>query len=217
MRSRSVHDLSVLLSNLPELSSLTPGSFLRGMPIFSDVDPSVLERVAGTVELCEYEPDEIIARYGKFNERFFLILSGRVGAVIPTEHDPRQEIYTMSSGDFFGEGLVFSDEPRGNSAIAREPVTALAFSHEQLSVLTGASPDFRERLNRMYIDRKLRDTLRSLPLFTAMSGELFERMLGMIEVITVPEDETVFREGDGGDTLYLIQKGEVRIYTGTGS
>lgn len=217
MRQTSILELSSLLSRLPRFTELTTGTFFQELELFSLIEPSLLDTIAKGAELFEFEDGEIIARYGKFNERFFLILKGTVRAVIPTELDPRQEIYTMKEGDFFGEGLVFSDEPRGNSAIADGPVSALSLDRESLGRLVESSSRFRDILNRRYIDRKLRDTLRSIPIFTAMDDRHFDEMLAMIEIISISEGKKVFREGDEGDALYLIQKGEVRVYSGTGN
>lgn len=217
MQQSRIDDLAKRLTHLPLFRTLSGADFFKDIDIFSTVPKDTLAAHAGAMFLHEYSDGEIIARHGKFNEYLFLILNGTVRAVIPTEDNPQHEIYRMEAGDFFGEGMILSDEPRGNSAIASGSVTLLAIDHSTVSALANESSQFREMLNRKYIDRKLKNTLRAIPLFTAMGDVHFNEMLEIIEIISMPKGTTVFHEGDAGDAFYLIQRGEVQVYTGTGA
>jgi CRP/FNR family transcriptional regulator, cyclic AMP receptor protein len=56
------------------------------------------------------------------------------------------------------------------------------------------------------------EALRSVPLFASLGDEAAEAVRELLEVKTVPAGRVLFREGDRGDALYLIEDGTVRIH-----
>ncbi|HWS56573.1 MAG TPA: DUF1003 domain-containing protein [Pyrinomonadaceae bacterium] len=56
------------------------------------------------------------------------------------------------------------------------------------------------------------EALRSVPLFASLSDESAEAVRELLEVQTVPAGRALFREGDRGDAMYLIEDGTVRIH-----
>jgi CRP-like cAMP-binding protein len=56
--------------------------------------------------------------------------------------------------------------------------------------------------------------LRPVPIFRGLTKEDLFEVARMITEVTYPADETVVREGDPGDALYIIVEGTVEIHTG---
>lgn len=56
-----------------------------------------------------------------------------------------------------------------------------------------------------------RELLKRSPLFQDLDDFQLELVAGVCERVEVPIGEYVFREGDEGDRLYIIERGEVRI------
>ncbi|HEY7165140.1 MAG TPA: SLC13 family permease [Candidatus Binatia bacterium] len=57
----------------------------------------------------------------------------------------------------------------------------------------------------------LADTLRTIPLFSALSREDIAKVLGRLEEKTFPAGTTIFSQGDQGDSFYFIQSGAVQV------
>jgi len=55
------------------------------------------------------------------------------------------------------------------------------------------------------------DELRQVPLFADISGEDLEQLYEMAETISIPAGELVLREGDPGDSLYVVLDGELEV------
>lgn len=55
------------------------------------------------------------------------------------------------------------------------------------------------------------DALKKIPLFEDLSTTELERILAICKVETFAANDHVFEEGDAGDKLFLISKGQVRI------
>jgi CRP-like cAMP-binding protein len=57
------------------------------------------------------------------------------------------------------------------------------------------------------------EQLAEVPLFKGVDAEHREALIGLMQRQTFVSGETVFRRGDPGDSMYVILKGAVRIYT----
>jgi CRP-like cAMP-binding protein len=55
------------------------------------------------------------------------------------------------------------------------------------------------------------ELLKRSPIFEDLDDFQLELVAGLCEVVEVPVGDYVFREGDEGDRLYVIERGEVRI------
>ncbi len=61
------------------------------------------------------------------------------------------------------------------------------------------------------------DELRQIPLFTDLSEEDLERLYRMAETVSIPAGQLVLREGDPGDSLYVVLEGELEVTKRQGS
>ncbi len=208
----TITELVSRLRNIPSLGGLEPASLFGGIAFFADVTPELLDAVAGNVSLCEFNQGDIICRHGMFDEKFYVILTGSVWAVIPTEENPKFRLYSLGPGEFFGEEIIYTSEPRESTVIADGFVFALAMDGESLRKLMNASASVRSAMEKSYIDRQLRNDLRRVPVFTNMNDRLFEEVLGRVELITLTGSRTICTEGETGDAFYLIRDGEVNVY-----
>ncbi len=210
--SYTIPELVTRLRNIPALKNLEPASLFRDIAFFSGVDPSILGGVADNVLVCEFNRGDIICRHGMFDERFYVILAGRVWAVIPTEENPKFRLYSLGPGEFFGEEIIYTSEPRESTIVADEFLFALSMDAASLRKLMDSSAVIRSLMEKSYIDRQLRNDLRRVPVFTNMNDRLFDEVLSRVELLAFPEKQTICTEGETGDAFYLIRDGEVNVY-----
>jgi len=75
--------------------------------------------------------------------------------------------------------------------------------------------DVNEWLAQLYTERareaKPPRPLRHIPLFSDLNEEELQLLLGHIEAKTFPKDSTICQEGEPGDSLMIISRGEVAI------
>jgi CRP-like cAMP-binding protein len=138
-------------------------------------------------------------------------MSGRAKAIIPTEQNHQFELFRLLPGDFFGEEILISNEPRENTVVAIEDTMTLSIPGEVLEKLIIKSEEIKSLIDQNYIERKLRTDLRRVPIFTPLNDNLFSEILGAVELKSLPKGTVVFREGDEGDAFYLIRKGKISV------
>ena len=56
--------------------------------------------------------------------------------------------------------------------------------------------------------------LRKVPVWSGLSDSSLEQLAGEMNIVEVAAGETVFREGDPGDSMYVIADGLVRLHSG---
>jgi CRP/FNR family transcriptional regulator, cyclic AMP receptor protein len=58
--------------------------------------------------------------------------------------------------------------------------------------------------------------IRQVPIFAELDADDLEELASIVEERIINANQTLFREGDTGDAVYLIVKGKVRVYVGGG-
>ncbi|MGD9236706.1 MAG: cyclic nucleotide-binding domain-containing protein, partial [Desulfobacterales bacterium] len=54
-------------------------------------------------------------------------------------------------------------------------------------------------------------TLKSLEIFSAFSEAMLEALALYVKIETFEEGDTIFKEGDAGTAMYVVEKGQVEI------
>ena len=55
------------------------------------------------------------------------------------------------------------------------------------------------------------DTLRNVPLFASLEERAAQKLCDLLETVDCRPDQKLFRAGDAGNAMYLIESGEIRI------
>ena len=69
----------------------------------------------------------------------------------------------------------------------------------------------------MATSEPLAETIRGIPIFSALSREDVAKVLGKLEEISFGAGEKIFSQGDQGDSFYLIQSGAVQVVVESGA
>jgi len=56
------------------------------------------------------------------------------------------------------------------------------------------------------------DTLRQVPLFESLDDDAAKQLCELLETLDCEAQKVMFRAGEAGDAMYLIERGKVRIY-----
>jgi cAMP-dependent protein kinase regulator len=84
-------------------------------------------------------------------------------------------------------------------------------SIEEMAALAQPGTDEEEFAAPRMLSATARRALRSTPLLSGLDGEQLEALVEKIELVTLDPGEVLFREGDTGDSLFIISEGEVAV------
>lgn len=124
----------VKLPPKPTAALLEHQPFLKGVPWLQ------LERLADLASYAEFPADAVI--FGEDGEAtaFYLLLSGKVALLAANARQEVTTLQVLEAGDALGWSWAFPPNRWSFSAVAQEPVTALAFSAVQMRLLCDDDP-----------------------------------------------------------------------------
>ena len=115
------------MERLPEID------FLRQVPLFQDVEESVLRELWFTFRERRLRKGDVLFRTGDPGEELFLIKEGSIVVSKPVTGRIEQVLARLEPGEAFGEMSVFGDE-RHRSATCQADVDAVLYSLDRDSL-----------------------------------------------------------------------------------
>ncbi|GMH77366.1 hypothetical protein TrRE_jg3185 [Triparma retinervis] len=128
------------------------------------------------------------------------------------DFDPDDVLATLGAGDYFGEMAVMVHMPRSSTVVAAEKCLALTVSkscwkdflahHEGTRV--AVESHMKSRLMGMF-------SKMDIPFFEKADKNKFMELSSGCEVLDLPKDEVIMKQGDRGDKFYVIINGTVDV------
>ena len=181
--------LEAIRKNVPILSSLTTLQLREFM-----IDSNVLTPGAG----------EAVFRRNDYTNTFFSIVSGEVAIEVNPE-DP-SEVVKLGTGEFFGEMGLISGRRRTATITASEPCVLIETPRRSMIKLMNSVASVRETMDSTAISRQIQTFIAP-----GVSVEDLSEVVESAELESFSPGDTMFKEGDEGNAVYLIRKGSVTI------
>ncbi len=200
-------------------SEIKPEELLRRVPLFQTIPENQFPVVAKRLEPLAVREDEDVVKQGERGNSLYLIARGVV-RVCREENGETHELATLMAGDFFGELALLRDEKRSATVHAVTPCSLYELSRKALNELLAENADLKNALEQAGRVRQAElaalgvspaELLSKAPFFEVLSESEFKVIAESLIELKLPERETVFRQGDQGDSVYFIARGVVRV------
>ena len=96
-----------------------------------------LGKMTATLERENYDVGDAIVRQGNTGDHFYIIANGDVGVFKSKDGGPDEKVVTLTTGGYFGEKALLSEDVRQASCIAESKVTCLTLSREDFIDMMG--------------------------------------------------------------------------------
>lgn len=124
------------MKTLATLSRMERILFLRRVPLFSELAPSDLQRIANIANERAYPDGATIVTQGEPGEEMYIITTGEVSVKVTGKEVARRKV-----GEVVGEMSIISREPRVASLLAVGEVRTLYITREQFESLLRERPE----------------------------------------------------------------------------
>eukprot|EP00122_Pirum_gemmata_P005837 Pgem_evm1s5328 len=201
------------LSKLVKKETLKGASGLFAIDLLTHSQRDVLYHVFRTKVL---KKGETLYEEGIFQNEMFVVASGSVSEVSNLGNPSYQHFYTYNSGDHLGEFAVCANVPHTYSAVGAEDSVVFGLHGKDVIQFLKFVPNIRKFWKTSY-DKTVKNSIINqlkrfnVPFLASFTEEHYSIMAGLTTVKQYPEDTVVFREGDHGNTFYMIAKGEIRV------
>lgn len=151
--------------------------FLVNLPLFSDLTPEEIKRIAGATRRIYATKGDTLFTRGDRCEGFHVILYGQVKLYVTSPQGAEKVIELMGPGVSFGEAILFMDMPYVISAQALKDSLLLHVSKSMVFDEIERDPRFARRL-LAGMSRKLHQLVRDVEAYSLRSG--LERVIGYL-------------------------------------
>jgi HEAT repeat protein/ATP/ADP translocase len=115
---------------------------LRRVPLFAELEPEDLQRIATTCNERTYQVGTTLMREGEIGTELLVLLEGSVRVVRDEPDGSQRFIRTYQAGDHIGELAVLRERPRAASVIAESDVVrALVIDGANLKAILRERPE----------------------------------------------------------------------------
>jgi putative ABC transport system ATP-binding protein len=129
--------------------------FLRSVDLFKHLTPSEITNVAEKMKRRRHRQNDIIIREGDLGEEFFLIGQGCVDVLKRGASAEARRVATLSTGEFFGENALITDERRNATCTAAsEQVEVFVLGKAEFTRALNTSASFKEQIQSIYFQRQ---------------------------------------------------------------
>lgn len=173
---------------------------LRKVVIFSNLSEQQLFDLAKCMSEEEFAAGEVVFRHGDAGESFYVVQSGEF---LVTDA-AGCEIVRCTKGQCFGELALLRHAPRAATVIAVTKTN---------SVLKCTKNDFDSHLGSYEDIRSLWqfEAVSNVPLLKSLSQKEKLTLCKALRVEEYAQDDAIVREGEDGDTFYIIERGECEV------
>jgi CRP-like cAMP-binding protein len=193
---------------------------LPEIPFFGQLSMESLLGLAEKLQVETYESGDSICWLGEPGEAMYIIETGEVEVILAAESD--EVPLPLTEGDLLGEMALLANKPHAATYRAASEVVLWALSRADFEELVSEHPMVRQALSRALSehlspeDRAMAEQrLETIPLFTDLPPDVISSVGQRLVLQHCPQGELIFSEGDPGDSLYIIEIGEVKLATET--
>ena len=181
---------------------------LRRVPLFSVLGVEALERLAAGARREHVDAGVDVVREGDPDARdFYVIENGEAEVRLadwPVAH--------LGAGEAFGERALLRDAPRAATVRSLTDLALQAIDRDTfITALTGTASEATLDRPRDADVRSLVETLRGLPLLAGLGDVQLNELVATGDLRSAHAGETIIREGEQGDELFVILRGEARV------
>src|ERR1044071_6569021 len=112
---------------------------LKGVPLFSKIEPAKLKLIAFTSERMTYGSGQEVCHQGDPGDAMYVILGGVADVLIDTDKGQIRVAELLKNG-FFGETAILCDAPRNATIKANQSLLTLMISKDMFYRLVSEFP-----------------------------------------------------------------------------
>src|SRR3990172_2123079 len=181
-------------------------------PLFSDLAKDELLALIGKVKHHIVSPGVFIFKEGDRGDSIYIMNSGAVDIIGKDKKGNDVVLSTLKEGDFFGEFGFFSNARREASVRASSPIAILEIIKGDVDAIIAKHNRVAQVLFDFYKERVVDRLMALSPIFEPLTPADRKAILTRLTSQKFEQGVNIVREGEIGDTMYLIKEGEVNVW-----
>ncbi|HSC26375.1 MAG TPA: cyclic nucleotide-binding and patatin-like phospholipase domain-containing protein [Vicinamibacterales bacterium] len=199
---------------IPHRDVLSLAATLRSTDVFGVLEDGELRSLAAGMPLVSLSDGELLLEQDRASDALYVVLSGVLETATVDRHGSPHH-GEVGPGGIVGEVSLFSKAPAAASVRARGDADVAALTRAGFDRFARSSPAgalqiveaLRPRLRR----HRLWATMHRSEVFARVDAEALADLGAEFEPVALYGGEVLFRQGDEGDSLYIVVSGRLRV------
>jgi predicted acylesterase/phospholipase RssA/CRP-like cAMP-binding protein len=188
---------------------------LRGLPWFAHVPEPSLAALAADSRVVSLADDQIVMREDEVVSDVVVVLDGCLGATCVDRLGATRRLPDIVAGHLTGETQEATRwmapatlRARGATTVALMPAeTMIRFAQANPAAALRLHEELRPHLERQRLTAAVHDSAA----FAGVEGSLLDEIAALLEPVSLYGGEILFRQGEAGDTVYLVVSGRLVV------
>ena len=191
------------------LSEFEISDLINSVPLINGLSSAVCNHLAKCAVPVTFLAGDIVIGEGEHGDALYIIKQGIVSV-----YKDDKEINTLRAGDFFGEMALLDDQIRTATVKAKTPSTLLRLKRRNVIQLAKEDAELKNRLSSRKEGRQKQvEMIRSVPMLKGLSNKTLSLIVAQTKLIKFSNPgDIIFKEGDSGESLFIIFHGVVDVY-----
>lgn len=204
---------------------------LRRISFLQQAESAALQLLAEHLGSAHFSAGQWITHLGELGNELFFITSGEVDVY---QDEKKAPVTSMGANEVFGEMALILSEPREVSTRAKTDCDMLQLDRADFKKVVVKFPELAKHLRDLARERKTMfqqmenkaqqdivrrvkakmavKRLQELGFFERPEAGLLEAIADAMQPLAFMPSQTLFAQGESGDTLYFISRGSVSVY-----
>lgn len=177
------------------------------LPFFRVLDANLVKQFLDHAKVIEAPADIFVCQAGQKQRSLFVLLRGSVSVY---RHDPegsRTRLAVLGKHSVFGEVGFFIGAPRTADVVTDEDSVLLSIPHASAYDKLFTSDEGSEVQKRFWLIQALQKS----SAFRHLPEDCFDELATAGTIRKYPARHTLCKQGDDGDSVYVLAQGEVRV------
>jgi CRP-like cAMP-binding protein len=183
---------------------------LMPVPLLSLFSTRDFETLLSVLRVVRTRPDSLILREGDPGTSFFVLARGSVN-VRANREGRETQLAQLQEGSIFGEMALLSAAPRTASVLSHDDCDLLEFDCSELTHATSTLRSLGQTLESFARERLITNVFATSALFRPLDGKQRVDLMRRFVSLETNQDDTLIREGDPGQGVYVVLRGEVAV------
>lgn len=191
---------------------------LAQMPLFAEANSPALQAIAQRMVLQHAPAGERVYMMGDGSDAIYFIESGEVELTAENSSGVVEELARVGNGGFFGDVGLLTGQSRTEDATAIRNTNLWILYKSDLDALAAQYPEIGKALSQALSTRlaeqeksQSEERFRQFDLLSELGPTELKQVVDHLRPMRYRAGEQIFRASTPADTLYLLEKGEVRL------
>jgi len=185
---------------------------LKKFYLFENINENILETLSTNVSHQILSKGEMLFQQGALSDALYFVIKGQLQASIEKEDGSQAILGEIGANEIVGEMQILVGGKRTANVSAVTETQLIKLPKAAVEKLVEQSPDILQKMANVIIRRLRRSQLLAIlsQLFGSCDKIIFAQIEEQIEWVHLHSGEALFRQGEAGDSLYIVISGRLQ-------